>query len=247
MEAWQELAFGIILMVVLGPAVGNYATSFVYRLPRGQSPFEKHPYCGGCNTFLKAEDLFPIWSYVLLKGRCQYCQMKIPAVYTWVEVACGALFVGNYLVWGISESFIILTLLGVFWITLAALEHQQRKLYPVVLAQMVALAFIYGALMRASIYPSFMSAVVMMFVLVVVWRVLVWRGAASATQIPGWLWLGGLLGVMLPLEQAAIAMAASAVIALICRRVMGNACWAGATWLVLFGWLWLERSPFWPM
>lgn len=50
---------GIILMLAIGPAVGNYACSVVYRLPRGKTPFERHPYCGHCNADLKPIDLFP--------------------------------------------------------------------------------------------------------------------------------------------------------------------------------------------
>ena len=57
MLAWvaahQFLLIGIVCMVVIGPAVGNYACSVVYRLPRGKTPFERHPFCGHCNADLK--------------------------------------------------------------------------------------------------------------------------------------------------------------------------------------------------
>jgi leader peptidase (prepilin peptidase) / N-methyltransferase len=70
--AHEFIIIGIIWMLVLGPAVGNYACSVVYRLPRGKTPFERHPYCGHCNADLKPIDLFPIWSWLSTKGKCRF-------------------------------------------------------------------------------------------------------------------------------------------------------------------------------
>lgn len=121
----QETIIGIIWMMVLGAAVGNYACSVVYRLPLGKTPFERHPYCGSCNADLKPIDLFPILSYLLTGGKCRYCAAKIPSVYTMIEVACLALFVSNFLIFGISESFLLYTVAGVFAIILAVIQYQQ--------------------------------------------------------------------------------------------------------------------------
>src|SRR5688572_30305026 len=114
MIEWQSTAYAIILFFLIGPAVGNFATSVVYRLPRAQTPFEKHPYCGGCGTMLSPKDLFPLLSYFLLRGKCRYCGMKIRFSYTAIELACGALFALNFLLFGISEDFILISTLSVF-------------------------------------------------------------------------------------------------------------------------------------
>lgn len=116
---------GVIMMLVVGPAVGNYACSVIYRLPLGRTPFERHPYCGHCNADLKPIDLFPILSFFLTRGKCRYCGGTIPSIYTWVEIACLVLFVGNFLIFGISESFLLYTTAGVFAIILAAIQYQQ--------------------------------------------------------------------------------------------------------------------------
>ena len=238
MEAWQELAIGIICMVVLGPAVGNYATSVVYRLPRGQTPFEKHPYCGNCNTFLKPEDLFPIWSYVLLRGGCRYCGMRIPFIYTLVEIACGVLFVGNYLAFGISETFILLTSFGVFGITLAALEWQQQRLYSLILTYLFAIALIWRAMEDGSIYTAFLPAAVMMVLATALWRVLALIGLASRTAIPHWIWMAGLIGLMIPFKLALAACAIMLGIGWLAAHFARKTMWSATTMVVLFSWLW---------
>ena len=131
-NSWEFLLSGIILMAVVGPAIGNYATSVVYRLPFGQTPFEKNPYCGHCGTMLQPKDLFPIFSYLSTRGKCRYCGGKIRSSFTWIEVSCGIVFITDFLVFGVSELFLLVTALATFMITLAALEYHEQKLFTLV-------------------------------------------------------------------------------------------------------------------
>lgn len=238
-QPWQELAIGVVCMVVLGPAVGNYATSVVYRLPRGQSPFEKHPYCGGCNTFLKPEDLFPIWSYLLLRGRCRYCAMTIPSVYTWVEVACGVLFVGNYLLFGISELFILSTVLGVFWITLAALEHQQQRVFWLPLMVMCSAVLLLRAVQDGSVYPAFLSASVALMVAAGIWRLAVGRVHDNVPAIPMWVWMAMVLAALAPGGQGVVLAAGAGVVGWMAAKTFKRQGWAWCACALYYGWLWL--------
>lgn len=209
-----EMLIGLIMMAVIGPAVGNYATSFVHRLPLGQSPFEKHPYCGRCGTMLQPKDLFPIWSYVWLRGRCRYCEVRIPPVHTWVEVACWVIFSVHFLLFGISETFLLLTALMVCVVTLAALNHQQSRQFFGVWACCFALAALYRVLQDGSIYPMLQSAVIALVLGVVVWKLWQRLSGYRSTSTPesthyrlpdGLLWLA-LAGVLMPLEGVLIAV-----------------------------------------
>lgn len=239
MEAWQELAIGLVCMVILGPAVGNYATSVVFRLPRGQTPFEKNPYCGNCNSFLQPEDLFPIWSYVLLHGKCRYCSITIPAIYTWVEVMCGFLFVGNYLKFGISEPFILLTSFGVFGIILAALEWQQNKLYSLILTYLFAIAALYRAVQDSSIYPAFLSGAVVLVVAAALWRVLAICGIGRRETVPAWLWLATLVGVLFPLKIALMIVGGMMAASIVIRFITPRPLWCAFMLGGVFGMWWL--------
>src|SRR5690349_8076964 len=108
-----DIVAGLIFMCVLGPAVGNYACSVVYRLPRSQTPFEKKPYCGHCGTMLKPIDLFPLISFILTRGKCRYCGDPIRASYFVIELLCLAVFIINFLSLGMSDSFLLLTAFSV--------------------------------------------------------------------------------------------------------------------------------------
>lgn len=211
MDAWVEIAVGVIMMLVLGPAVGNYATSIVYRLPKGQTPFEKNPYCDDCGAMLQPKDLFPILSYMLTRGQCRYCHTHIPMSYTVIEMLCGLLFIVNYLILGISESFVLITAIGVFLITLSALEYHQGKLYTLILTYILGLGMVLRVLQDGTIYDFFFSGFAMLFVGAIVWRIQVARGKADTKIWPDFLKLMIVAGVLLPTSSlplfAAIALA----------------------------------------
>ena len=44
--------------------------------------------CPKCHKHLKAYDLIPIFSYLMSKGQCRYCQTKISIKYPLIELAC---------------------------------------------------------------------------------------------------------------------------------------------------------------
>jgi prepilin signal peptidase PulO-like enzyme (type II secretory pathway) len=153
---------GLVWMLVLGPAVGNYACSVVYRLPLGRTPFERHPFCGSCNADLKPIDLFPILSYCLTGGKCRYCAAKIPGIYTIIELACLLIFVANFLVFGISEAFLLYTAGGVFVVILAAIQLQQGWLAATIYSYAWACVLLARTVDERSIYPAVQGFVVAM-------------------------------------------------------------------------------------
>lgn len=191
---------GIILMLAIGPAVGNYACSVVYRLPRGKTPFERHPYCGHCNADLKPIDLFPIWSWFSTRGKCRYCAGAIPSVYTVIEIACGAVFIGYFLHFGFSEQFLLYTAYAVFTIILAAIHWQQGW----IAATIYSYAFVCVALARAvaehSIYGVVQSAFVMLVIMLCLFRLPKKNRAVSPFEKP-WIWWFVLMGAVVPMAQ----------------------------------------------
>lgn len=60
-------------------------------------------YCPQCKKNLRWYDLFPVLSYIFLKGRCRYCHRKINIEYLAVEVIMGLLV--GFLFWQSSNNF----------------------------------------------------------------------------------------------------------------------------------------------
>ncbi len=75
-----------------GVIIGSFLNVFIYRFHTGKS-LTGSSHCLSCRTPLKVLDLFPLLSYVGLRGRCRSCHASISSRYFWVELVTGLLFV----------------------------------------------------------------------------------------------------------------------------------------------------------
>jgi hypothetical protein len=146
---------GVIWAIVLGFAVGNYACSLVHRLPRGRLILDKKPYCGSCGAQLQVRDLFPVVSALLLRHRCRYCATPFPVSHTWTEILVGLLFVLTFFDYNFGEQFVLIIGLGVFLITLAAIEANENMVMGRILLCIIVLGMLLRTLLDGSIYPFF--------------------------------------------------------------------------------------------
>jgi leader peptidase (prepilin peptidase)/N-methyltransferase len=85
--------FLYLIIFIFGLIIGSFLNSVIYRLEVEQSPLRGKSYCPKCKHILKWQDLIPVLSFIILKGRCRYCQKSISFQYPLVELATGILFV----------------------------------------------------------------------------------------------------------------------------------------------------------
>ena len=83
--------FYIIVFGILGAAIGSFLNVVIDRLPAGKSLAYPPSSCDACQRRLSWPDLFPVFSYLFLRGRCRHCQAKIPQRVFWVELGTGLL------------------------------------------------------------------------------------------------------------------------------------------------------------
>lgn len=96
---------GSAIAFVYGIVVGSFLNVCIYRLPEEQSIMHPPSHCPKCSTRLKAIDLVPLFSFLLLGRKCRYCGAPIRWRYFTVELITGVLFVATYLVHGFSIDF----------------------------------------------------------------------------------------------------------------------------------------------
>lgn len=214
----MELLASLIWTCMLGLAVGNYATSFVFRLPRNESPFTKHPYCGGCGTMLGVKDLFPAFSWLFLKGRCRYCEMPIPAVYFWMEVFCALIFMFGVWSYGFSEAYILVVTGGTVGVTLWALEARAGRVFHSVLLLLAAIGLVYRTLLDGTTMDAFYGMIWGAALPMIWWRARMDKhnttGESQRLVIPPALALGATAGVWLATFGLMVFVALWAVFAL---------------------------------
>ena len=86
----------IVIFTLLGLAVGSFLNVLIDRLPAKKSIVRPSSHCDSCEHKLSFLDLVPVFSYLILRGRCRYCQAHIPLRVLLVEVSSGLVFFLSY-------------------------------------------------------------------------------------------------------------------------------------------------------
>ena len=76
----------------LGAIVGSFLAVLLMRWPRGDSAVRGRSRCDACGEPLRALELVPILSYIVVRGRCRRCGARIDERHLLIEL--GAAFVG---------------------------------------------------------------------------------------------------------------------------------------------------------
>lgn len=77
---------------ILGLVIGSFLNVCIHRIPRETSVVSPPSSCPGCGAAVRPYDNIPLISYVLLRGRCRNCGMRISARYPLVELLNGLLY-----------------------------------------------------------------------------------------------------------------------------------------------------------
>lgn len=82
----------LILLIgfIFGICLGSFAKALADRSLKKRS-FWGRSHCESCKHTLSWYDLFPVFSYFFLRGKCRYCKMRIPKEYFFVELLAGVL------------------------------------------------------------------------------------------------------------------------------------------------------------
>lgn len=97
-QIYGLLAAGVPMLFVFafGACVGSLINVIAYRLPLGIGIVSPPSKCPSCQTQLTFRENIPVFGWLMLKGRCRFCQTRISAEYPTVEAITGLLFVGCY-------------------------------------------------------------------------------------------------------------------------------------------------------
>jgi leader peptidase (prepilin peptidase)/N-methyltransferase len=104
----------LLLFFLLGVLCSFFIEILGYRLPIGEYIFKKST-CDKCNHELKLYEKIPIISFIIQRGRCNYCHQRISKLYLFIEILSGILFALTYL--SFQESGILKLVFGLLFIT----------------------------------------------------------------------------------------------------------------------------------
>jgi len=101
----MDIYYGI-LVFIFGTIIGSFLNVCIYRIPKDESILYPPSHCMNCNKKIKAYDMIPVISYMILRGQCRYCGEKIHLRYPILEFITGLLYVLIYINFGMGMEFI---------------------------------------------------------------------------------------------------------------------------------------------
>ncbi len=117
-----------VFFVLLGLIVGSFLNVCISRLPREESIIFPNSHCPMCGVAIKAYDNLPIFSYVLLQGRCRSCKERISWQYPVVEALTSLTFWLTFLIVGLQLKTAFLLIFFSALIVLIFIDLNERIL-----------------------------------------------------------------------------------------------------------------------
>ena len=118
------------LAFIGGMITGSFVGVVADRVPRGQSIVGPRSFCPSCETQIAGYDNVPVVSWLLLRGRCRSCNVRIPARYPLIELAVGAAFAATAVVLHDDPAKLALGLVFVAILAAITLTDLERRVIP---------------------------------------------------------------------------------------------------------------------
>ncbi len=144
----------IVLLALLGLAVGSFLNVCCDRLPQRQSIIRPPSHCSSCGQKLKIRDLVPIFSYLWLRGRCRYCGAHIPLRLPLVEVGTALLFVLICWHYGLGPQLPMALIYACIFLVVFVIDLEHGLILDVVVYPAMVLALIFSFFWPELEWPS---------------------------------------------------------------------------------------------
>ena len=82
-----------IVVFIFGITIGSFLNVCIYRIPLHESIVTAPSHCMTCGKKLKWYDMVPVFSWLVLGGKCRNCGSSISAQYLMIEAVNGFIYV----------------------------------------------------------------------------------------------------------------------------------------------------------
>lgn len=110
--------FLILTLALFGLVMGSGVTALAHRVPRQESWVHGRSRCPKCGHTLGVLDLFPVFSWLLNRGRCRHCAAPVAWRYPLTELLCGLWAVAVFLHDGLTWAYPFVAIWGFLMIAL---------------------------------------------------------------------------------------------------------------------------------
>jgi leader peptidase (prepilin peptidase) / N-methyltransferase len=113
---------------LFGALIGSFLNVVAYRIPVGESLVSPGSHCPSCDAPVRPWDNIPVVSWLMLRGKCRHCGVRISSRYPIVELLTAAAFAAVVAVNGFDEDLLLELPFVAALIALAAIDLDHRLL-----------------------------------------------------------------------------------------------------------------------
>lgn len=121
-------SLALVLVGAFGLIVGSFLNVCIYRVPRGESLVLPASHCPACGRSLRWFENVPVVSYLILRGRCRTCAVRISPVYPLIEIVAALVAMIWYEQFGLSVLFVSRLVFAFALLVLFVIDLRQRIL-----------------------------------------------------------------------------------------------------------------------
>lgn len=124
----SEILILYIIVFLYGIVLGSFLNVLIYRLPLNESIAKERSHCTRCGKKIKWYDLIPLLSYIILRGKCRYCNEKVSLQYPIVELINGLGYTLIIYIKGFSIVSILMCLIFSLLIAISVIDWRTMEI-----------------------------------------------------------------------------------------------------------------------
>ena len=117
-----------VIAGLFGLVIGSFLNVCIYRLPRRESVTWPGSHCTACQRPLAWYENIPVFSWMVLRGRCRTCGERISAIYPIVEIVTAVVFAAAAAIYGLTPLLAVRLLFAAGMIVLFVIDLQHQIL-----------------------------------------------------------------------------------------------------------------------
>ena len=116
------------IIFLYGIIIGSFLNVVIYRLPLKENIVTTRSHCMSCGYQLRWYDLVPLFSWLLLGGKCRKCKAKISIQYPIIEALNGILYIFVFMKFGVSVDSLLYCLLFSALLALSVIDFRTYEI-----------------------------------------------------------------------------------------------------------------------
>lgn len=153
-----------IIIFLYGIVIGSFLNVCIYRIPKKESLLP-HSHCTSCGSKLHWYDMFPVFSYIILRGRCRNCKAKISLQYPLIEAFNGISYLIVFMANGISMESVLYCLMASALIVISVIDERTFEIPAVLNLFLLVLGVIFCIFDSANLLEHLLGMVSVSLVL----------------------------------------------------------------------------------